>query len=431
MKLPAPLLALNHQEPPAADKSVAVAAPPVPVLEAAPRPVIALYPSATPINLDMWAARPSISAFSRLLGLLGGNPSSSGSGSGGGSGSGTNSTVDPRPYTSVAATEQPPFRPGMLLKNISQLEEFRDALHNPDIPKTTKNRRRGKRSEDARALSQWGAPTFSEQPVTRRKRHRNSHLGCATCKRRRIRCDETLPECTNCKKSLNSKYSCLYKTLLATALEQLREAQKEFLLLRIRDQQEERRRRHTVPEPLSSMAHPQWYPLALYPLVQQQQPYARQHLRLVDLGEQYLGYTGATRLPRSTNPRLSKQFLPRISMDNGNFDGLGLLDGEGVVDNMSMFLTPIAQQPPPSQPPPQPHPSSYFGYTSQPPQPYSFTPPVPDPQYPLQFGKSDGLVPLFTGAPGGYASGQYPGWDQGSARGNGAAGDKRPKPPFG
>lgn len=34
----------------------------------------------------------------------------------------------------------------------------------------------------------------------RRKKHRNSKLGCATCKRRRVKCLEDLPECSNCAK---------------------------------------------------------------------------------------------------------------------------------------------------------------------------------------------------------------------------------------
>lgn len=39
-----------------------------------------------------------------------------------------------------------------------------------------------------------------EKKVPRRKKHRNSKLGCATCKRRRVKCVEDLPACTNCVK---------------------------------------------------------------------------------------------------------------------------------------------------------------------------------------------------------------------------------------
>lgn len=34
----------------------------------------------------------------------------------------------------------------------------------------------------------------------RRKKHKNSKLGCPTCKRRRVKCTENLPQCTNCVK---------------------------------------------------------------------------------------------------------------------------------------------------------------------------------------------------------------------------------------
>lgn len=37
-------------------------------------------------------------------------------------------------------------------------------------------------------------------PKLRRKRHRNSKLGCNNCKRRKVKCLETLPQCTNCIK---------------------------------------------------------------------------------------------------------------------------------------------------------------------------------------------------------------------------------------
>lgn len=41
---------------------------------------------------------------------------------------------------------------------------------------------------------------MSSKKAPRRKKHRNSKLGCATCKRRRIKCMENLPACTNCVK---------------------------------------------------------------------------------------------------------------------------------------------------------------------------------------------------------------------------------------
>lgn len=41
---------------------------------------------------------------------------------------------------------------------------------------------------------------MSASKMPRRKKHRNSKLGCATCKRRRIKCSEDLPACSNCVK---------------------------------------------------------------------------------------------------------------------------------------------------------------------------------------------------------------------------------------
>ncbi|CUS20718.1 LAQU0S01e13058g1_1 [Lachancea quebecensis] len=40
---------------------------------------------------------------------------------------------------------------------------------------------------------------LSQKKRVTRRRHRNSRLGCDECKKRRIKCDETLPECRNCQ----------------------------------------------------------------------------------------------------------------------------------------------------------------------------------------------------------------------------------------
>ncbi|KAH6668311.1 hypothetical protein B0J14DRAFT_159287 [Halenospora varia] len=45
--------------------------------------------------------------------------------------------------------------------------------------------------------------TSPTSPTTPRRSHTKSRTGCAMCKRRHIRCDETLPQCKNC-----TKYSC-------------------------------------------------------------------------------------------------------------------------------------------------------------------------------------------------------------------------------
>ncbi|KAH3672707.1 hypothetical protein WICMUC_004113 [Wickerhamomyces mucosus] len=68
-------------------------------------------------------------------------------------------------------------------------------------------------------------PTNQQKKVskTSRRRHRNSHLGCATCKSRRIKCDEQLPECKNC---IRARLSCAYLALNEAARQALKDAQK-------------------------------------------------------------------------------------------------------------------------------------------------------------------------------------------------------------
>ena len=62
----------------------------------------------------------------------------------------------------------------------------------------------------------------SKRKRNSRRKHRNSHLGCGTCKRRRIKCDETLPSCLNCMKG---KLHCAYLNLDNHARNALRLAQ--------------------------------------------------------------------------------------------------------------------------------------------------------------------------------------------------------------
>lgn len=63
---------------------------------------------------------------------------------------------------------------------------------------------------------------ISKKKKNSRRKHRNSHLGCGTCKRRRIKCDETLPACLNC---LKGKLHCAYLNLDGSARNALRMAQ--------------------------------------------------------------------------------------------------------------------------------------------------------------------------------------------------------------
>lgn len=53
-----------------------------------------------------------------------------------------------------------------------------------------------------------------------RRRHTNSKLGCQNCKRKKIRCDENLPQCENC--SRGKKETCSYLSLSNNELNRIR-----------------------------------------------------------------------------------------------------------------------------------------------------------------------------------------------------------------
>ena len=56
----------------------------------------------------------------------------------------------------------------------------------------------------------------------KRRKHKNSKLGCATCKDRRVKCSEDLPSCTNC---IKHKVKCPYLDYTEAQLNELRQAQ--------------------------------------------------------------------------------------------------------------------------------------------------------------------------------------------------------------
>lgn len=69
---------------------------------------------------------------------------------------------------------------------------------------------------------QPGSDASIKKKKNSRRKHRNSHLGCGTCKKRRIKCDENLPACLNCTKG---KLHCAYLNLDSSARSALRMAQ--------------------------------------------------------------------------------------------------------------------------------------------------------------------------------------------------------------
>lgn len=56
--------------------------------------------------------------------------------------------------------------------------------------------------------------------TVQRRRHTNSRLGCSVCKAKKIRCDETLPQCKNCLKS--KKGVCSYLLLTQTEIDKIK-----------------------------------------------------------------------------------------------------------------------------------------------------------------------------------------------------------------
>mmetsp|Transcript_8085 Transcript_8085/g.8024 ORF Transcript_8085/g.8024 Transcript_8085/m.8024 type:complete len:346 (+) Transcript_8085:156-1193(+) len=90
------------------------------------------------------------------------------------------------------------------------MDIFNSALKNPVPPSIKK--------EDEKLESEAAL----KRKKTSRRKHRNSHLGCGTCKKRRIKCDENLPSCLNC---LKGKLHCAYLNLDSNARNALRMAQ--------------------------------------------------------------------------------------------------------------------------------------------------------------------------------------------------------------
>lgn len=57
-------------------------------------------------------------------------------------------------------------------------------------------------------------------PASTRRKHTNLKLGCANCKRKKIRCDETLPQCGKCARG--KREVCSYLLLLPAELNRIR-----------------------------------------------------------------------------------------------------------------------------------------------------------------------------------------------------------------
>lgn len=58
------------------------------------------------------------------------------------------------------------------------------------------------------------------KPGPMRRKHTNSKLGCVNCKRKKIRCDENLPQCNNCVRA--KKDQCSYLTLSQSEINKIK-----------------------------------------------------------------------------------------------------------------------------------------------------------------------------------------------------------------
>lgn len=106
------------------------------------------------------------------------------------------------------------------------MDVFNSALRNPLPPLRKKPTRRRSANSGPPPVAPSVEVSHLEDEGRKKKnsrrKHRNSHLGCGTCKKRRIKCDENLPQCFNCVKG---KLQCAYLNLDAPARNALRMAQ--------------------------------------------------------------------------------------------------------------------------------------------------------------------------------------------------------------
>lgn len=110
------------------------------------------------------------------------------------------------------------------------------------------------------------------KPVQRRRKHKNSKLGCNNCKKRKVKCLEDLPECRNCVKH---KVRCGYLDYTDAQKAELRNSKlsQEFELLT------------TVPlnESLTSIdslrSQESHNPTPAFPLLRKRLSHANEHLR--------------------------------------------------------------------------------------------------------------------------------------------------------
>lgn len=110
------------------------------------------------------------------------------------------------------------------------------------------------------------------KPVQRRRKHKNSKMGCANCKKRKVKCLEDLPECRNCVKH---KVRCGYLDYTDAQKAELRNSKfaQEFKQLTTVPLNESIASTNSVGSPDSHK------PTPAFPLLRKRLSHANEHLR--------------------------------------------------------------------------------------------------------------------------------------------------------
>ncbi|EDK45149.1 hypothetical protein LELG_03328 [Lodderomyces elongisporus NRRL YB-4239] len=105
-------------------------------------------------------------------------------------------------------------------KDLSSVAAAKLSSNNPSASTLTGGR--GASSSPA-SISPGTTTTAAIEKVKRRK-HKNSKLGCPNCKKRRVKCSEDLPSCINC---IKHKVKCGYLDYTEEQLKELRDAKQQ------------------------------------------------------------------------------------------------------------------------------------------------------------------------------------------------------------
>ena len=217
-------------------------------------------------------------------------------------------------------------------------------------------------------FSRTSPPPDPPRKKNLRRKHRNSHLGCGTCKKRRIKCDENLPSCHNC---LKGKLHCAYLSMDVNQRNQLRMAQYNQLL-----RQEKLDAAHAVavaavnglPPPRLSLTLPK-LGLQVYPTPAPMAP------GVPFAGAAQVGQPIIVLTPYGPSIATTSMVTP-----SGAPVPIAMLPPQAGGQAGGLYYMPVMQQLPPPPPPPPPHqappPPPPQAGMAPPPQPHPLAMPV-------------------------------------------------------